>query len=199
MSFSLKTLRLLKEAGASGLLLNDIMVSIQADFGVTPENMQLPVEPRAVRRSRRHAPVSAEKRRAVYERDDFTCVYCGNGDPFTVSTLTVDHRLPRSRGGTNDLDNLATACSKCNHEKADFTVEEFSSGQHRPKRTPALPKHRASDRDVVMEARRALVAASIARASEFAAPFRERVCHDAGTVQEAERLRKNRNYRAPTL
>lgn len=57
-------------------------------------------------------------RLAVMARDQNTCRYCG--DP----AMTVDHLIPRSRGGTNSQVNLVAACSPCNEFKADRTPEE---------------------------------------------------------------------------
>lgn len=62
---------------------------------------------------------------AVWERDNWTCFYCG--DPVTVSesnppskkSATVDHVVPRSQGGRNAQVNLVTACYECNHAKRD--------------------------------------------------------------------------------
>src|SRR5262249_53267218 len=48
------------------------------------------------------------------------CAYCGDPVP-----TQVDHIIPRSRGGTDDRDNLAPACKLCNMEKLDFTPEEY--------------------------------------------------------------------------
>jgi CRISPR/Cas system Type II protein with McrA/HNH and RuvC-like nuclease domain len=64
----------------------------------------------------------------VFERDDYTCRYCGK----TGVILEVDHIVPISKGGTNDYDNLATACRRCNRQKKDKTVEEFQEwrGKH---------------------------------------------------------------------
>jgi hypothetical protein len=56
---------------------------------------------------------------AVFERDDYRCVYCGSGE-----TLCVDHVVPIVRGGDDDPLNLATACKKCNSGKAGRTPEE---------------------------------------------------------------------------
>jgi hypothetical protein len=51
----------------------------------------------------------------VFKRDDFTCAYCGRRPPEV--TLEVDHIIPRAEGGTNDPENLTTACWDCNHGK----------------------------------------------------------------------------------
>ena len=51
----------------------------------------------------------------MYERDDFTCQYCGlHGDE---KELQIDHIIPVSRGGTNDINNLVTSCATCNKKK----------------------------------------------------------------------------------
>lgn len=53
------------------------------------------------------------------------CAYCGVA--FGALTPTVDHCVPLSRGGTNDLDNLVWACLPCNLRKGTKTAEEFAS------------------------------------------------------------------------
>lgn len=60
-------------------------------------------------------------RQAVFERDGWVCVYCGKA----TGTLTCDHVLPVSRGGSSTLDNLVTACLACNVAKATRTPEEW--------------------------------------------------------------------------
>lgn len=62
-------------------------------------------------------------RRSIFARDNYTCVYCKrqlNGDE-----LSIDHVIPRSRGGPNTVENLATACKKCNNKKGDRTPAEW--------------------------------------------------------------------------
>lgn len=59
-------------------------------------------------------------RQAVFERDEFTCVYCGAKDP-----LACDHVIPRSRGGRNEMSNLVTACRPCNSSKRDRLLSEW--------------------------------------------------------------------------
>lgn len=51
------------------------------------------------------------------------CGYCGKA--ITFDEMEIDHMLPLSRGGTNDLDNLMPSCRTCNNDKADMTVEEW--------------------------------------------------------------------------
>lgn len=58
-------------------------------------------------------------RRAVFARDGFRCQYCGSG-----SHLTVDHVIPRSRGGGSGWDNVVTSCAPCNIRKADRLPDE---------------------------------------------------------------------------
>jgi hypothetical protein len=55
----------------------------------------------------------------IYRRDDYKCLYCGSKD-----TLTLDHVVPRSRGGKNSWTNLVTCCMKCNVSKGDRLLEE---------------------------------------------------------------------------
>jgi hypothetical protein len=59
-------------------------------------------------------------RSIVLERDGHACVYCGADKP-----LEGDHIVPLSRGGSNALTNLATACRPCNLSKASSTPEEW--------------------------------------------------------------------------
>jgi hypothetical protein len=60
-------------------------------------------------------------RRMTFERDNFTCVYCGARG----KSLECDHIIPVSRGGSNSQENLATACKPCNRSKRDRTPEEM--------------------------------------------------------------------------
>ena len=54
-------------------------------------------------------------RRAVLARDAYTCQYCGRES----AGLTVDHVIPRSRGGTSHWDNIVAACAPCNRKKGN--------------------------------------------------------------------------------
>ena len=70
------------------------------------------------RRRSRFQQMRQERTLALIERDGLTCAECG-----TVENLTVDHILPLSKGGTDDLDNLRLLCRSCNSKKGDRTGE----------------------------------------------------------------------------
>jgi 5-methylcytosine-specific restriction endonuclease McrA len=61
-------------------------------------------------------------RRNVVWRDKNVCQYCGN--KFTFSELTMDHVIPKSRGGEKSWNNIVASCKKCNSKKGDRTPEE---------------------------------------------------------------------------
>lgn len=60
--------------------------------------------------------LSKKTRFDVFKRDGFQCVYCG-AHPSESVLLEVDHVHPVAEGGTNDIDNLVTACWDCNRGK----------------------------------------------------------------------------------
>lgn len=64
--------------------------------------------------------VTKKKRQTVYSRDGFKCVYCKSAED-----LTLDHKIPESRGGDNEINNLHTACRVCNATKGSMTHDEF--------------------------------------------------------------------------
>jgi 5-methylcytosine-specific restriction endonuclease McrA len=70
-------------------------------------------------------------RRAVFARDSWTCQYCGR-----TSHLTVDHVLPRSRGGASIWENIVTSCAPCNRRKGNRTPREMDM---HPRRAPRAP------------------------------------------------------------
>ena len=58
----------------------------------------------------------------VIWRDQNTCQYCSKEEESRV--LTIDHVVPRSKGGKNTWENLVTACKKCNQKKGNKTPKE---------------------------------------------------------------------------
>jgi 5-methylcytosine-specific restriction endonuclease McrA len=94
-----------------------VLRSAQAEFRV----------PSVIRRRvyiniRKRREQSSMKRLRIYMRDKYRCQYCGERKG--VRELTLDHILPRSRGGDNSPINVVTACMKCNNRKSDRTPEE---------------------------------------------------------------------------
>ncbi|WP_457158792.1 HNH endonuclease [Modestobacter sp. SYSU DS0875] len=80
----------------------------------------VPVVVRLTRYVRVPYPVQVPlSRRAVFTRDGSICVYCGG------SATSIDHVVPRSRGGTHTWDNVVAACRRCNHTKADRSLAEL--------------------------------------------------------------------------
>jgi 5-methylcytosine-specific restriction endonuclease McrA len=80
-------------------------------------------------------------RASLLARDGCTCQYCGRR--LSPSRLTIDHIIPRSRGGSDDWDNLVVACIDCNIKKGDSTPEEARMTLIKPSRRPLpLPYNR---------------------------------------------------------
>jgi ribosomal protein S14 len=88
---------------------------------------------RAMRARRKAA--GDDPRSSIFRRDGNRCRYCGTArGPFQI-----DHVIPLSRGGSNEADNLATACATCNHSKAAMTLAEWEASGLMPHKTP--PPH----------------------------------------------------------
>ncbi len=94
-------------------------------------SLPVPVVARLTRYVRVPYPSSVPlSRRAVFTRDGQTCVYCGG------SATSIDHVVPRSRGGTHTWDNVVAACRRCNHTKADRSLAELGWALAQPPRPP---------------------------------------------------------------
>jgi 5-methylcytosine-specific restriction endonuclease McrA len=72
-------------------------------------------------------------RRALFARDGWRCVYCGTSS----GRLTLDHVIPRSKGGESIWENVVTACAPCNLRKGDRLLEDSGLHLQRPPRPPA--------------------------------------------------------------
>lgn len=77
--------------------------------------------------------VSSQQRAAVIRRAAGTCEYCRCQGRYTSGPYTVDHIIPKARGGKNRLTNLAYACSSCNgHKHTKVTGTDPLTGQSAP-------------------------------------------------------------------
>lgn len=82
----------------------------------------------------RYWKVPAVSRREVLRRDHHTCQYCG-----TTRHLTLDHVIPRSKGGPHTWDNVVAACATCNGRKGDRLPHEAGMTLARKPKAPAHP------------------------------------------------------------
>ena len=73
--------------------------------------------------------ISPEIQRLVRQRANHLCEYCHTAERWQYVRFTIDHVIPLSQGGSDDLDNLALACFHCNRRKADkLTALDPDSG-----------------------------------------------------------------------
>jgi 5-methylcytosine-specific restriction endonuclease McrA len=70
-------------------------------------------------------------RSMIYKRDSYTCQYCG-----AKTRLTIDHVIPRCRGGGDTWENLVVACSSCNTKKGNTLLEQTGMKLVRQPRAP---------------------------------------------------------------
>ncbi|MCX7877149.1 MAG: HNH endonuclease [Ignavibacteria bacterium] len=73
-------------------------------------------------------------RKNILRRDNHRCQYCLRSDV----PLTIDHIIPKSKGGDDSWENLVTACIKCNNKKGDRTPDEANMKLHK---NPGKPSH----------------------------------------------------------
>ncbi len=84
-------------------------------------------------------------RRTIYKRDNYECQYCG-ASPGSEE-LTIDHIVPRSRGGQTTWTNCVLSCLKCNAKKANHTLNEVNM---KLRRQPFKPKYQLFKGDGVV-------------------------------------------------
>jgi 5-methylcytosine-specific restriction endonuclease McrA len=75
-------------------------------------------------------------RAALMRRDNYLCAYCG------IKADTIDHVIPRSRGGQHSWENCVASCTRCNHRKADHLIEELGWALARDPAAPRGPHWR---------------------------------------------------------
>jgi hypothetical protein len=78
-----------------------------------------------------HGKTDHPTRSLIYKRDDNECQYCGS-----KNNLTIDHVIPRSRGGQDTWDNLVTCCSSCNTKKGNLLLKETNMSLRRIPQAP---------------------------------------------------------------
>jgi 5-methylcytosine-specific restriction endonuclease McrA len=102
-------------------------------FALHAERLTVPI-PSVIRLSRFvRVPFRASvplTRKGVLVRDHYRCVYCA------APATSLDHVIPRSRGGEHTWENVVAACARCNHVKADRHVAELGWRLRQPPRAP---------------------------------------------------------------
>ena len=96
------------------------------------ETYEIPTVLRLSHFVRRPLPELKLSRRGILARDKHTCQYCGH----VGSDLTLDHIIPRDKGGPSDWDNLVCCCLKCNNKKGNRTPHEARMILRRKPRKP---------------------------------------------------------------
>lgn len=70
--------------------------------------------------------ITKERRLAIYLRDGFVCQFCGRDmHDDDASIITLDHVVPRSKGGTHSTENLLSSCVFCNSAKGVGCYKKF--------------------------------------------------------------------------
>ncbi|MCS7263539.1 MAG: HNH endonuclease [Armatimonadetes bacterium] len=99
----------------------------------TRESIPVPSVVRLMVYARRPPARVRLNRRSILIRDDYTCQYCGYHGP----GLTIDHVIPKDKGGKTDWDNLVACCTRCNSKKGNRTPEEAGMILRKRPRKPA--------------------------------------------------------------
>jgi 5-methylcytosine-specific restriction endonuclease McrA len=134
LNASYEPLNIVSSRRAVCLLLADKAEMIEADDGIVRSERITIASPAVIRlhhmvNAPRHR-IATVSRRAVFIRDEYRCQYCGS------RADSIDHVVPRSRGGRDVWDNLAAACRPCNSAKRDRTPDEAGMRLIRPCRAP---------------------------------------------------------------
>ncbi|HEX5178638.1 MAG TPA: HNH endonuclease [Gemmatimonadaceae bacterium] len=143
LNASFEPLTMVPMRRALRLVLDGKAEIIEADAGRFVHSERLTLPRPAVIRLVRFIHVPRRFRRQVtntflFARDRYRCQYCGRtaAELRPRESLTRDHLIPMSRGGTNDWTNVVTACSPCNTRKGNRMPEEI--GMH-PLTAPVEP------------------------------------------------------------
>ena len=94
-----------------------------------PEHIRL-----TLTKSERFWRVPPVARREILRRDNYTCQYCGN-----TKNLTIDHVIPRAKGGLNTWENVVIACEPCNNRKGNRTPHEANMTLRTKPKAPMHP------------------------------------------------------------
>lgn len=103
-----------------------IKANVAAYRKANPQRKQYHENTRRVRKRNNGGSHTFEELRAKFDALGNVCFYCGNGGP-----LAIDHDIPISRGGSDDIENILPACKTCNSRKSALTAKEFIAREAR--------------------------------------------------------------------
>ncbi len=128
LNSTFEPLRFISESRAIKLLLKNKAESIHNWGSCKISSVSLSIETPSVLRLSSYVKIHRTKTRfnkkIVYHRDKYTCQYCGK--QLTPSNVTIDHVLPRSRGGRTTWKNCVTCCVNCNVKKSNKTLDQLN-------------------------------------------------------------------------
>jgi hypothetical protein len=67
-------------------------------------------------------PISDEIRQIIRERAKYICEYCHSSERLSANRFTIDHVIPKSLGGSDETNDLALACRRCNERRYNFVA-----------------------------------------------------------------------------
>jgi 5-methylcytosine-specific restriction endonuclease McrA len=148
LNASYEPLSIIPERRALALLLRD-RADAASDETIALASASTVLQIPTVVRLRRYVKVPRRgtrwSRQGVLRRDGYRCIYCGieigqrqRGRLLTRPDFTLDHLMPRSRGGRNTWSNTACACPVCNHRKGDRTPNEAGMALRWEPKTPRV-------------------------------------------------------------
>jgi 5-methylcytosine-specific restriction endonuclease McrA len=108
---------------AIGLMYNDKAMLVQNGRGYiqsVSNKFQAPSVIRLSNMIKRPRPIVKLSKAEIFRRDNYICQYCGK----KTTNLTIDHVIPRSKGGEHAWENLVAACPGCNHKKGGRTAHQ---------------------------------------------------------------------------
>lgn len=114
--------------------------------------------------SKKRKAISKRIRFEVFKRDGFACVYCGNHPPQIL--LHVDHVVAVAAGGTNDIDNLVTACEPCNLGKGARDLKSIPESLAEKAKAVAEREEQLLGYQAVLEAKRQRIEDEMWRVAE---------------------------------
>lgn len=127
LNASYEPLSLVTTPKALALVWRRVAETLEIDSGVRIRTPRFVFDAPSVIRLTHYIDVRSRRnhvanRHRIFARDRYRCQYCGRRG--TAFDLTLDHLLPKSRGGRTLTENLVTACRVCNNRKGDRTPEE---------------------------------------------------------------------------